>query len=143
MKNEKNPNQESTELDSVNTDVQVSQSEAQELSTMLESASAENLAKLNPIVSLSQEYYEFLAVGDKLSCVFAGYTTATFKDVVTGEMKEKRAARLVSNGKIYLNSGYMLVDVLVKSNVTKGTPILIEYVGKVGNGKKYSVDLLG
>lgn len=143
MKNEKNPNQESIELDRVSTDVQVSQSEAQELSALIEFASAANLAKMKPVVSLTIEYYEFLAVGDKLSCVFGGYTTANYKDAVTGAMVEKKAVRLVSNGKIYLNSGYMLVDALQKSNITSGTPILVEYVGKVGNGKKYSVDLLG
>jgi hypothetical protein len=143
MKNEKNQNQESTEVASVTMDVQVTPSEAQELNALIESASEANLAKMKPVVSLTVEYYEFLAIGDKLSCVFGGYTTATYKDAITGGMVEKKAVRLVSNGKIYLNSGYMLVDALQKSNITSGTPILITYVGKVGNGKKYSVDLLG
>lgn len=93
-------------------------------------------------VDLIPEYYEFEKAGDKLRCIFLDFVIIQIKDN-NGVLQDRKAVRFIADRKIYLNSGYLLVNGVEKSGIVSGTAIEITFDGKDGNTKKYSVSLLG
>ena len=101
-----------------------------------------NLNSRVKVVSLIPEYYEFEAPGESVRGIYLDTFDVNFRDNGTGELIVKKAIRFISDKKIYINSGYLLVEGIMKSGIKSGTAIEITYLGKDKNAKKYSVELL-
>jgi hypothetical protein len=101
-----------------------------------------NLSAKQKVVSLIPEYYEFQAAGESVRGIFLDTFDVNYRDNGTGELIVKKAVRFIVDKKIYINSGYLLVEGILKSGIVSGTPIEITYTGKDKNAKKYSVELL-
>jgi hypothetical protein len=101
-----------------------------------------NLSQKKAVISLIPEYYEFEAVGQSIRGVYLDTFVVNYRDDSTGELIPKKAIRFISDKVIYINSGYLLVDGILKSGIQRGANIEITYTGKDKNAKKYSVQLL-
>jgi hypothetical protein len=105
-------------------------------------SNSSNLSSKSKVVSLIPEYYEFEAAGESVRGIYLDTFEVNYRDNGTGELIVKKAIRFISDKKIYINSGYLLVEGIMKSGIKSGTAIEITYLGKDKNAKKYSVELL-
>ena len=105
-------------------------------------SNSSNLSSKSKVVSLIPEYYEFEAAGESVRGIYLDTFEVNYRDNGTGELIVKKAIRFISDTKIYINSGSLLVEGIMKSGIKSGTAIEITYLGKDKNAKKYSVELL-
>lgn len=109
-------------------------------------AASNNLDSMKPTMSLDSAYYEFNNVGDTLNCIFLGYGETTHR-AADESLITKPAVKMLSNGKLLLNSGILLVRAFKDANIKEGTPVQVKYTGEIklgaGKGKTYALALLG
>jgi hypothetical protein len=131
-------NQQSQAIEIVNPDEQLMDQSS--MAALVSNSS--NLSGKIKVVSLIPEYYEFEAAGESVRGIYLDTFDVNYRDNGTGELIVKKAIRFISDKKIYINSGYLLVEGIMKSGIKSGTAIEITYLGKDKNAKKYSVELL-
>lgn len=124
-----------------NNEIQVTPSKfSREMLEMLVNNSI-NLDEKNPIMDITGKYYEFAKAGDKVRGVFAGFKTIEKKEV--DGLKPIKCVEWVTNGQFFMNGETVLVNEIEKFGVAIGQPIEIEYNGKRGNAKMFTIRLLG
>lgn len=106
-------------------------------------AASQNLNKATRILTLTNVYKEFSALGEKFRGVYFGQQMIDVKDPITKEKVKRKAVRLINDGVIYLNAGVNLVNQFERNSIPVGTAVEIEFIEKQGNVKVYSVALLG
>lgn len=110
------------------------------LSQMLEASS--NLSKATASFTLSTSYIELSSEGDSFRGIFAGTTTISMTDQVTGEPKDQEVARFLIDKQVRINGGAVLLSELKSTGVAPGTPLEVTFVEKKGKTKIYSLTLL-
>lgn len=110
------------------------------LSQMLEAST--NLSAATATFTLSTSYIELAAEGDSFRGIFAGITTISMTDQVTGEPKDQEVARFLIDKQVRINGGAVLLSELKSTGVTPGTPLEVTFVEKKGKTKIYSLTLL-
>jgi len=110
------------------------------LSQMLEASS--NLSKATASSTLSTSYIELSSEGDSFRGIFAGITTISMTDQVTGEPKDQEVARFLIDKQVRINGGAVLLSELKSTGVAPGTPLEVTFVEKKGKTKIYSLTLL-
>ena len=110
------------------------------LSQMLEASS--NLSKATASFTLSTSYIELSSEGDSFRGIFAGITTISTTDQVTGEPKDQEVARFLIDKQVRINGGAVLLSELKSTGVAPGTPLEVTFVEKKGKTKIYSLTLL-
>jgi hypothetical protein len=110
------------------------------LSQMLEASS--NLSKATASFTLSTSYIELSSEGDSFRGIFAGITTISMTDQVTGEPKDQEVARFLIDKQVRINGGAVLLSELKSTGVAPGTPLEVTFVEKKGKTKIYSLTLL-
>ena len=106
-------------------------------------AASQNLNKATRILTLTNVYKEFSALGEKFRGVYFGQQMIDVKDPITKEKVKRKAVRLINDGVVYLNAGVNLVNQFERNSIPVGTAVEIEFIEKQGNVKVYSVALLG
>jgi hypothetical protein len=106
-------------------------------------AASKNLNKASRILTLTNVYKEFTAIGEIFKGVYFGQVMITVKDPITKDLVERKAVRLINDGVVYLNAGVNLVNQFERNSIPVGTAVEIEFIEKQGNVKVYSVALLG
>lgn len=106
-------------------------------------AASKNLNKASRILTLTNVYKEFTAIGEIFKGVYFGQVMITVKDPITKDLVERKAVRLINDGVVYLNAGINLVNQFERNSIPVGTAVEIEFIEKQGNVKVYSVALLG
>jgi len=106
-------------------------------------AASQNLNKATRILTLTNVYKEFSALGEKFRGVYFGQQMIEVKDPITKEKVKRKAVRLINDGVVYLNAGVNLVNQFERNSIPVGTAVEIEFIEKQGNVKVYSVALLG
>ena len=93
-------------------------------------------------VEVSSKYWEATTVGDKKRGIFAGMKIITKPDENTGEMKNIPVVLLdtKTDGTLLLG-GVTVVDTFVTS-IPQYSPVVVEYTGKKGRAKMFSVKIL-
>jgi hypothetical protein len=107
---------------------------------MLEASS--NLSKATASFTLSTSYIELSSEGDSFRGIFAGITTISMTDQVTGEPKDQEVARFLIDKQVRINGGAVLLSELKSTGVAHGTPLEVTFVEKKGKTKIYSLTLL-
>lgn len=110
------------------------------LSQMLEASS--NLSKATASFTLSTSYIELSSEGDSFRGIFAGITTISMTDQLTGEPKDQEVARFLIDKQVRINGGAVLLSELKSTGVAPGTPLEVTFVEKKGKTKIYSLTLL-
>lgn len=123
-----------------NAEIQVSASKFSASMLELLVNSSVGLDEKKATVSITGKYYEFGKAGDKVRGVFAGYKTIEKKEIEG--TKQIKCVEWVSNGEFFLNGGTILVNEIERFGVAIGQPIEIEYTGKKGQAKMFTVKLL-
>jgi hypothetical protein len=110
------------------------------LSQMLEASS--NLSNATASFTLSTSYIELSSEGDSFRGIYAGITTISMTDQVTGEPKDQEVARFLIDKQVRINGGAVLLSELKSTGVTPGTALEVTFVEKKGKTKIYSLTLL-
>jgi hypothetical protein len=110
------------------------------LSQMLEASS--NLSNATASFTLSTSYIELSSEGDSFRGIYAGITTISMTDQVTGEPKDQEVARFLIDKQVRINGGAVLLSELKSTGVAPGTPLEVTFVEKKGKTKIYSLTLL-
>lgn len=109
-------------------------------------AASMNLDERKPVMELKADYWEAKNVGDFINAIYIGTGTTTHKDP-NGNLVEKKAVKLLSNGRVYLNSGVLLVREFEDAAIPEGSPIRVTFTEErklgAGKAKVYSLSLLG
>lgn len=106
-------------------------------------AASQNLNKATRILTLTNVYKEFSALGEKFRGVYFGQQMIDVKDPISKENVKRKAVRLINDGVVYLNAGVNLVNQFERNSIPVGTAVEIEFIEKQGNVKVYSLALLG
>jgi len=110
------------------------------LSQMLEASS--NLSNATASFTLSTSYIELSSEGDSFRGIYAGITTISMTDQVTGEPKDQEVARFLIDKQVRINGGAVLLSELKSTGVAPGTPLEVTFAEKKGKTKIYSLTLL-
>jgi hypothetical protein len=110
------------------------------LSQMLEASS--NLSNATASFTLSTSYIELSSEGDSFRGIYAGITTISMTDQVTGEPKDQEVARFLIDKQVRINGGAVLLSELKSTGVAPGTALEVTFVEKKGKTKIYSLTLL-
>ena len=110
------------------------------LSQMLEASS--KLSNATASFTLSTSYIELSSEGDSFRGIYAGITTISMTDQVTGEPKDQEVARFLIDKQVRINGGAVLLSELKSTGVAPGTPLEVTFVEKKGKTKIYSLTLL-
>jgi hypothetical protein len=110
------------------------------LSQMLEASS--KLSNATASFTLSTSYIELSSEGDSFRGIYAGITTISMTDQVTGEPKDQEVARFLIDKQVRINGGAVLLSELKSTGVAPGTALEVTFVEKKGKTKIYSLTLL-
>lgn len=104
-------------------------------------ALSHNLDNATVGMNVSPEYFEFTTPGSKMRGIYMGKTVIHKKNKVNPAIKDAiECVMWVSKGDTYMNGGKALVSKF--DQLTAGTPVEIEYTGKDGEVKLFTVRIL-
>jgi len=106
-------------------------------------AKSANLAKLEPVLTLTAEYIELQKPSEHFDGIYIGQQDMVVTDKQSGEQKTLTACRFLIDKKVKINAGAVLRSEIDRAKIQLGTAIRVTYTAKNGNTKLYEIALLG